>query len=227
MKKLILTSVCTLGVTGVVMAQGTVDWGSIPPPSLTAYTNSTVASTFGASATLTGGATGKASITTGVFDYELLYNTSSTEAPLPTTVAALKTWTDSGLGGVGSTTAAGTVLTTGQSTDATALGSTSGVDYSFIVVGWSANLGSSFSAVEAALTADSGWTGTAFFGMSTEGYLAFNAGNPGSVIFGTGTGEITSPSTQLDEVVPTPEPTTIALGVMGAASLLALRRKKA
>lgn len=210
------------------MAQGNVNWGSVPPPSFSGYTNATVASSFDTGA-LTGGTTsGKTATTAGGFYYEVLYNTSATEASVPTTLTALEAWSDAGLSAVNSTSTAGAILTTGQGTaDAVAGLNTTG-SITLMVVGWSANLGTSLSSVESKLAVDSGWTGNAFFGTSSLGYLALNTGNPGSTIIGVGTGQIDSPVTELYEVpVASPEPTTIALGVVGGLSLLALRRKKA
>jgi hypothetical protein len=232
MKKLVLTSVCTLALTGAAFSQGTVIWGSVAPPSFTAYTNSTVDSFITPTGTLpAGGATAKASDAAGGFYYELLYNTASTEQNAPTTLTALATWNDSGLEAENSAATPGAITTLGQNTAAPVTGSSSGVDYSLMLVGWSANLGTSWSAVSSILNSPAQLAAIAaasptYFGTSSIGYLPLNPGNPGAVIFGTAAGEIDSPTTELN-LITVPEPTTIALGVMGAASLLAFRRKKA
>jgi hypothetical protein len=228
MKKLVLTSACVLAATGAALAQGTVSWLSISPAAFTAQIDPVVESTFVNG--IAPGGTVASVPTTGSYFYELLYNTTA-NASAPTTLSALSSWTDAGIGAVNSATSAGKVSTVSPSADATVPFTTA---ESIIFVGWSASLGSTISAVEATLASPSAISAAdsvtqAYFGVSKAGYIAPNAAgvSPGATFFGPATGEIDSVNTQLYAVNSVPEPTTIALGVMGAASLLALRRKKA
>jgi hypothetical protein len=101
----------------------------------------------------------------------------------------------------------------------------------FVVVGWSGNIGSTVAAVEAWLnpattSGVTGWIGES----AVSGLFSTGNGSPGSssppsaVVSGSAPG---LSAWTLGEYTPVPEPSSIALGVMGAASLLALRRKKA
>ena len=94
----------------------------------------------------------------------------------------------------------------------------------FVVVGWSGALGSSVSSLEQSLLTPNttGLLGqTVVSGAIT---LGNGAGIPTSALFGPGAPFLQSFT--LGEFQVTPEPTSIALGVMGGLSLLALRRKK-
>jgi hypothetical protein len=222
MKKLILTSVCALAATGVAMAQGTVQWTVISPAALTFETNTTVSSPLSGSVPQVGGSIGLASAAAGAFYYELLYNAAGTADP--TTLAALDTWGDTGLEGIDSTSA-GKVNVVGSTSDATVPFTATS---SIIVVGWSSNIGTTWTAAKAALNGGNVPLGTLFGESSTAQFTPNAAGvSPGAVPVGTGgAAQIDSLLTPLYPVV-VPEPTTLALGAMGALSLLALRRKKA
>jgi len=232
MKKLVLTTACAL-VAGASFAQGTVNWSSISPNGLTFTTNTTTLSYLSTGAQLPAAqATGVASSTAGSYYYELLYqNSGSTGAATaaPTTLAALDSWVDTGIEALNGTT--GKVLpTVANETSLSVPGTTSGGSYSFIVVGWSANLGTTWSAVSSVLNSPSqlaAVVGVPLFGESTTAFAPLGTGNPGATLIGTAAGEIKSLNTPLEPIASAPEPTTIALGVMGAASLMALRRKKA
>jgi hypothetical protein len=231
MKKLVITSACVLGFAGAALAQGTINWQSLAPTGLTFQTNTTVSSflSVGGSQTLASGTIGAtASGTTGLYYYELLYNTAATEQAAPTTLAALDSWSDAGLEAENNSGSAGKTSTINPSQGSVVPFTTAS---SLMVVGWSANLGTSWSVVSTVLNSPSALAsvvGPAFFGESSVGFLAPAPSGtiPGTTIIGIGPNEIDSVNTQLEPIA-TPEPTTIALGVMGAASLLALRRKKA
>jgi len=106
--------------------------------------------------------------------------------------------------------------------------SSSGSGAQFVVVGWSANIGSTeASLVNFFASNDGGVTSGAVGESAVSPTIVPGPGgtNPSPGIFGSGgigTGFDLGMTT-----ISTPEPSTIALGVMGAASLLALRRKKA
>jgi hypothetical protein len=225
MKKLVLTSACILAAGGAAFAQGTVLWNAIVPTGFTAQVNPSVESSLFPTGVAPGGSVGFTGTTAGSYFYELLYNTSATAVSAPTTLASLDTWKDTSLEAQNSTSSAGKVSVIGSTTDATVPFT---AQSSIILVGWSANLGTTWSAASTALNDGlAGVVGQGFFGTSNAGFITPNSGNPGAAIIGTSAGEIDSPLTQLYAVNAVPEPTTIALGVMGAASLLALRRKKA
>jgi hypothetical protein len=225
MKKLVLTSAFALAITGAAFAQGTIEWNSMSPADFTAQTNSTTSSylSTGGVAALQGGTVGSTVAAAGAFYYELLDTTAGTAAPA--TKSALQAWSDTGLEGQNNAASVGRAVVIGSTPDATV---GPAVSTAFMVVGWSSNLGTTWSAAEALLIAGSGWTGTAFFGETPVATItpAPSGTSPGAVMFGPSP-EIVSLNTPLYEVTSTPEPTTIALGVMGGLSLLALRRKKA
>lgn len=94
----------------------------------------------------------------------------------------------------------------------------------FIVVGWSANLGTTLAQMEANLGTVNGYLGeSASSGAITLGNAALGGSTPDSALFGSG-----APFIQAFTLgaVPVPEPGTIALAAIGGASLLLLRRKK-
>jgi len=242
MKKLVLTSICTLAVAAGALAQGTVNW-SINIGDFTYQTNSTQYSPlFGAGST-GGGAIGGAG--TGLYYFELLSQAYTGNggtvgggglAAQPATVSQLAGWSDTGLGGTNNV-ANGRAVTVGGSSQATPNGWVAGATNSIMIVGWSANLGSTYAAAlatlqlgQAGIAAATGGN-NAFFGESAVGYIQAGSGNPGPTIFAanqnnTASGvPIFSPSTQL-YLLPVPEPSTIAMAAFGGLSLLALRRRK-
>jgi hypothetical protein len=113
----------------------------------------------------------------------------------------------------------------------------SGVTNNIMMVGWSANLGTSWLIVSNELAT---WnTGgqpflsqSAFFGVSATGYINPGSSNPGVSLFVTSPTPnglpIYSLNTQL-YLLPltiTPEPSTFALAGLGALSLLLFRRQR-
>jgi len=229
MKKLILSTTFALAATGLAFGQGTVQWTTLSPAQFTVETNTTVLSylsTPGASlpASQTIGAT---TAVAGSFYYELLYTAAGTAAP--TTLSALDNWSDSGLEGENNGSSAGRAVVLGSSSDATVPFTAAS---EIMMVGWSANLGTSWSAVSTvlnSLTAEQSVVGTMLFGQSGVALFTPDAAgtSPGAVPIGPSASQIDSLLTPLEVVSTVPEPTTIALGAMGALSLLALRRKKA
>jgi hypothetical protein len=105
-----------------------------------------------------------------------------------------------------------------------------------MLVGWSGNLGTSWAAVANVLanwnTLGSGIVGQGFFGTSSTGYInpLLSTSSVGATMFGNGALSaqglpIFSTLTQLNVLVPTPEPGTLALAALGGASLLMFRRR--
>ena len=234
MKKLILTSVCAVTLAVNALGDGTVNWTS--STFVTFQTNSTTASTFGDTPPLFGGSQGAtASATTGrLFYFALLYNTyNGSQLAAPTTVAQLNTWKFSGLMATNSNTA-GRFAPIGANTAATVPWAT-GFTNSIMMVGWSANLGSTWNAVSNLLNNPYGssyalFDNQGFIGTSTTGYIAPSDVNPGAILFGNSPNAyglpINSPNTQLFQLVYIPEPGTMALAGLGGATLLAFRRRK-
>jgi len=241
MKKLVLTIGCTVAVAGAALAQGTVNWSSVGG-FFVAQTNGTAYSSFEASqgtptgtqgATFGGTAANSTALGYSGYYYELLVSSSAVAAP--TTVAGLAAWSDTGLSATNGAASNGRIIQTASggvagNTQAVANNWPSGTTESAILVGWSANLGTSWSTV---LTELQNWTADyipgAYFGVSSLGSLASQTGNPGVVVFGTSAGQINNGASapeQLDLLGTVPEPGTLALAAIGGASLLMFRRKK-
>jgi hypothetical protein len=235
MKKILLTSVCVLAITGAALAQGTVNW-AISFTSMTAQTNTAVGPLFGGAGT--GGTVGNTGSATGTglgYDYELLYTSYSGGGSLATipNLTSLLTWQDTGLSATNGNTAGRLTVINGNT--AAVVPWASGTTDSIVLVGWSANLGSTWGAVSNELANDTYLTVLAgqlgFFGVSTTGFIAAASGNPGANVFnnasisGTGT-PIFSLNTQLYGLA-VPEPATMALVGLGGLSLMLFRRRGA
>jgi len=95
----------------------------------------------------------------------------------------------------------------------------------FVVMGWSANIGNTVAALQAYLANPTvlGWVGES----AVSGSIVTGNGTSQTTptLFGN-TGSPVMPGFTLGEVVPTPEPGTLALAALGGASLLMFRRKK-
>jgi hypothetical protein len=230
MKKLVLTTVCALAMAGAAFAQGTINWGSITAAAMTSQTNATTISPFfGGGAAASGGTIG-GPVGNSMF-YELLFSAyTGVQAAVPTTLAALSSWQDSGLSATNQTTA-GRLSPIAGST-AVIVPWAAGTTDSIVLVGWSANLGTTWTAASANLNnnnALAGIAGNIFFGVSHTGFINAAPGNPGAVPFGTAATAsglpINSLNTQLF-LVQVPEPTTIALAGLGGLSVLLFRRRK-
>jgi hypothetical protein len=235
MKKLLLTSCCSAALALSSFGQGYINWGTISPTYCTFQTNTTQYSTLselGNGASKSGGTTGYTVSGGANFYYALLYSTTATTTP--TSVATLaSSWSAVTLSGNSSVLEATNSNSAGKVTAMGVAGTqitlNAGTSYDVMLVGWSANLGTSWSTVLGELenwaTAQKSITGTAFFGLTGVGSLTPTASGTGGVAF-TATGGINSPNSQLYELAAVPEPGTMALAALGGASLLLFRRKK-
>jgi hypothetical protein len=237
MKKL-LTIVAVAGLSAAAFGQGLINWSGaagnlIGEQNGTAY-SPLVPFTGG---TLSGVSNVTPAFATSPYYYELLVGANGLTSDPSTLSAFGSTWLDTSLSAQNSTAANGKIAQTGNSSSVAANTSANGGNYSFLVVGWSANLGTSWSTVLNELNnwqADASTiTGTAYFGVSAVGSsvpVASVATGVGVAVIGAANGLVYNPSSapmQLDQVgLPVPEPGTLALAALGGASMLMLRRKK-
>jgi hypothetical protein len=242
MKKLALTIVCGLAITGSAFAQGTVIWNAWTA-NLTWQTNSATSGLFpGGNST---GGTQANMASDSAYYYELLYNTSiiagGGQVAKPDAAALFGgTWLDTLRGATNNAAVNGRLQPFNNSTHATvpwAAGSTNNV----VMVGWSSNIGTSWAGVSnilAQLAAGNTTplinqvgTQNAFFGETSTGYINPGTGDPGVNVFVSTAGNSTMglPITSLLTpmyILPVPEPSTMVLVGLGGLSLLLFRRRK-
>jgi hypothetical protein len=187
----------------------------------------------------TNSALGVSGKTTGVnaFYYELLDSTAilgSTANQIYGSASNFALWTDSTVSGVNGTGISAGKVTSGSSVAALnwAVGQASyalSTPDSYIIVGWSANYGTTWSAVanqiEQGTLAAGGYFGVTAVGVSAAGggtssLPAANLWNNSTGVAGQGL----SAGLILTQVVP--EPCTMALLGLGGLSLLVIRRRK-
>jgi len=107
----------------------------------------------------------------------------------------------------------GTINTPGNTANTLAFNSST--EYAFIVAAWTAASGSTYAAALAAAGSETGLSALGFFTPGSGG------SSPAAQAFGSSAGQVTAFS-----IAPVPEPTTLALGGLGAAALLLFRRRK-
>jgi len=225
MKKILLTlGLLTAVAVGSSYGQGTVLFGN---------TGGTRISTNSGPQGVTGVGL-VAPNSTQSFYYALFYSTTQT------TVAGVSSgivgtngtyafsasgWSDGSQGVYSTNAAAGRFQPSAPNTDqsASVSGLTGGTTASFVIVGWSANIGSTVGALAAYLQNPTvtGWIGeSSVSGPLTPGIL----GSTSAVTLMGASPNI--PGFVLGEVVAAPEPGTLALCALGGASMLLFRRKK-
>ena len=222
MKKLIILAATVIAAVST-QAQGLVNFNNSAAAGSKISTNSVAG---GATSGLTGGAAGS-------FYYALFFSTTATtvngsaSAVVPSSGSTGSyAWTDgSWTLGAYATNAATVGRISGNSTQVIS-GVNGGGTARFVVVGWSANLGSTIAAAQASLLAGN-YVGTAFLGQSVVSPL-LTLGDGGLITVPTivaASGAVTGFTLG---VVPAavPEPGTMALAALGGASLLLVRRKK-
>ena len=238
MKKLAVT-LSLLAVAAGAFAQGSVT---------VANTTTTLFRTNAVGTPSQGGTAGSALSATGPgYFYEVL-TAPSTVTTVDSSLQALLSapWSDTGLHPV-NTGLAGRM----SSASTTVNGWLAGVAQSYIIVGWSGNLGSTWAEVSSKLVGSSlqggvwtggglqaaaaGLTNNAFLGATAIGWRqaggVTTAGTiPTPVIFGTvddAQGTTLKTSTDLFVVQAIPGPTTMALAGLGLGALVIFRRRKA
>lgn len=246
MKK-ILTTLALSGFAAAAFAQGYVAWNVSPAGDIIVATNAANYSSLaaglggGAATGQAGGVQGNAAGLAGnVYYFQLLYSTVDTTTPTSLTDLA-NNWTASSLQMQNLTTANNGRLTELNGASAAAIDpSYNGTgNLQLMLVGWSANLGTSYTGANGVLsdlqnwsTASAGISGAAYFGLGFVGTSSLStSSSTGTTIWSatqTAGGLISNPSASpmvLYELA-VPEPGTMALAALGGASLLLFRRKK-
>jgi len=113
---------------------------------------------------------------------------------------------------------------TGSVTQISNLGA--GASAHFVIVGWSADIGNTFAAASAWWNAGQPTTGGWLGESNVSGLLTTGITGSTTTLTLMGTGASLINAFTIGQVIPTPEPATIALAGLGGLSLLALRRKK-
>jgi hypothetical protein len=226
MKKLAVT-LSLLAIAAGAFAQGTVGPGN------------TGTTRFQTNSTAIGGGVGNANAANGPFFYEVLTAPSTVttvDASLQALVQAGSLWSDTGLRPTNTAIA-------GAMAGPTAVSHWDiGVSQSYIIVGWSANLGSSWGQVATELNGatlsgglwsggtlgSSGFLGATAVGWRQAGGVIGSTTIPTASLFGTvDDAQGTTIKTPTSLFVIAPEPTSFALAGLGAAALMVLRRRKA
>ena len=229
MKKTLVTIALSSIVAASTYAQGLVVFNNT---STTKISTNSVAG---------GAATGTTVATAGAFYYALFFSATATTvngsasavAPTATAIGTYVTsdgnWTANGILG-SSSASTGRFASTSPNGDGstTVTGLAAGATGNFVVLGWSANIGTTLSDLTAWLAAPTFQAGQTYYvGESIVGTQT--AGNGGSIpnpgLFGTVSPGI-SGFTLGAVAAPIPEPGTMALAALGGASLLLFRRKK-
>jgi PEP-CTERM motif len=245
MKKLIATiAVAGLGVSA--FAQGTVQW-TAPGSGFIGQTNGSTYSTFVSSVGnplgLSSGVTAASATTGNLYYYELLSSSSLSSAPtsLSQFSGTLATaWLDTGLTMTNANTSNGRITPVNGGSAATGNGNNlpTGSALNLVIVGWSANLGTSWATALANLnnwaTFSQTLSGTAWFGVGgSVGNQTFSTASPGTLVIGSNAGQINDTTSGAGPLTmyslytaPVPEPSTMALAGLGGAALLMFRRRK-
>jgi hypothetical protein len=145
----------------------------------------------------------------------------------PTALQLVSSWTFTG---IYTTNIASAGRENGGANIPTSTGWAPGVTNSYVLVGWSANLGSSWATI--ANENETGWgTEQGSFGISSVGFGEAGGGPdslPAFSLFGSAPTAAGTPILSGFDLydVTIPEPGTLALATLGGASLLMFRRKK-
>lgn len=236
MKKILATIVGLAVGASLVHAQGYLQLSSG-----TVFNVQTNTGTFGATNTpgsgytsIIAGKTTGSGTAAGAYDYAVLFTPAGVGSSGDLASLASGNWVQLAvdLGGTpgaliaGTNTAiAGNWAAQGGSSSQQVIGAggqafNSGTSYSLALVGWSASLGSSWSAVESLYASGFQTSPGGFFGDTIATV------NPSSGVPGNLPGNIWGNGSLVLYSVPVPEPTTLALAGLGGISMLFLRRRK-
>jgi hypothetical protein len=179
----------------------------------------TIASSYLVSTNDGVGDVGGTATAAGSYYYALLTQTYTGAASSTINANPLTTWTFSGAMATNSTLRAGGINGGSQAIAGWTPGSTAYVE----IVGWSADMGTTWAAAEALISAGN-LTAADFWGHSVVGYVVSGgAGTPPGPANTLFTANGISGGFQLTNV---PEPTTIALIGIGGLGLAMIRRRK-
>ena len=225
MKKTLVT--IALGISALTgFSQGTIVFQNISAT----YAITTNTAAFGSGLS---GVSGSVSSSTP-FYYALLYKTYT--GSLTTNYAGTSAgWT---FAEYGTNVSTGGIKAPGGSTGAAITGLTApsgstydtAGEYYYLIAGWSASLGTTWTAVQSQLNTLN-WSANGFFGVSQLAY-GYSGGGPNTLlapsVFGVSTGMPggLAGGFNLYSVAAVPEPGTLALAALGGASLLLFRRRK-
>lgn len=224
MKKILITVMLATAVAVSTRAQGLVIFSS---STQNISTNNPGIAALGATAA------GRTAASAGNFYYALFYSASATtvsgssaasQGLLGTYAFNDANWSLVAYGANTATTGRFAASTPNGDGSTTVTGLAAGNSAQFVVLGWSANLGSTISALETSL-GTFGTTG--FIGESAvSGTIATGNGGllPTPNLFGANAPQMQAFTLGGFQVVP--EPGTLALAALGGASLLLFRRKK-
>jgi hypothetical protein len=246
MKRLAFTAVFTFAFACAAFAQGTLNWSTLSPAGLTVQINNNLTPFDGGTSSVSGTYMGTE---LGGYYFALLYNTSFTGSAIasPSVSSLLSSdWIDTGFLAYNATASAGKVVPVAGTGDNAkvpngtwpgGIGAQGGTTNNIILVGWSSNLGTSWSEVSTRL--ENWWNNPpdtyVYFGVSSTGYIVPNiAPAIGPMLFGTAATvnglPINSPNMQLYliplEGLPIPEPGTLALFGLGGLTRLLFHRRK-
>jgi len=245
MKK-VLSTIAIVVTSTAVFAQGYLNFNATTIP--IAQTNTAVSTLFGGLGV--GGVIGNTAAGTGAgvsgYLYALLVSPYTGTITSDTTV-----WDGSwslALATVGANTAvpitssngiaAGrvTASTPGGTSAIQLTGWANGTYDNIVLVGWSANLGTSWSVVSSLLSTIAAAPGnnaiSGFFGESSIGYYSPNTGTPGGALFNAAADANGTPINNGSAnpmylyALPIPEPGTMALAGLGGLALMLIRRRK-
>jgi len=164
----------------------------------------------------------------GSYYFEMLFILNTGQAaPTPSFYqgSGLSGWTDSTLSGTNGNPITAKINGEFGTTGIGVPGWASGASAFYVVLGWSANEGTTWASI-ASVLGGSAWTtlgaNGGLFGYSTVGYVtSATSPSPAQLLFGGATGLI---NTGWD-LNPVPEPSVLALAGLGGLSLLLLRRR--
>ena len=245
LKKLLTTLLALAAGTFLAHAQGTITIGNTTVAFLIeTNTNDAITYVPGFSPPITGSATVRTLTTANSFFYAVLTQTTGANTSggmpggAPSSNPFNASWLDTGVGGKNSTLTRGGITAVGNTTANGTWAAPTGLTYDtgsvqwYLIVGWSANLGTTWSQAKANFSIDGLGINGGSFGQSSLAYQVAGGGpnnlSPVSLWGGGGTGIAgagLNTGFRLDAIF-IPEPGTFTLVGLGAAAMFVSRRKK-